>query len=73
MHPFTPKAKLIWKGLEGFQSSALLLEKASRYSETPFFAYQPIFRPCSTQDDLSQWMEASKSFPQVRDNSLHTF
>lgn len=63
MHPFTPKAKLIWKGIEGFELSSSLMLSAQQYIDQPIYQEKPILRPSYKIDDYNRWQEAVIEYP----------
>ena len=66
MHPFTPRARFIYRGLEGFAATTTLLRAAESHhppSLPPLYSTAPILRPCFTPEDLETWTQGSQQHP----------
>lgn len=67
MHPFTPRARFIYRGLEGFAATTALLRAAESQhpaSLPSLYSTAPILRPCFSPEDLETWAEGSKKHPE---------
>jgi glycine/D-amino acid oxidase-like deaminating enzyme len=66
MHPFTPKGKLIWKGIESFNLAEQLIQSCQPYSPNQLISKSlSILRPCFNDNDFLQWKETAKTYPDV--------
>lgn len=67
MHPFTPKGKLIWKGLEGFEMSENLIDSCQPYvpNNQVISKCIPILRPCFKAEDFQRWQATETIHPEL--------
>lgn len=67
MHPFTPRGKYIYRGLEGFNetlSMLKLVQQSCPHLQHLYSTEQTIVRPCFDQEELTQWTAASNTYPE---------
>jgi len=66
MHPFTPRGKVLYKGLEGHKASLEMLELVQQTVPLVkiFDASKSILRPCLDEKDWLFWRQAAETFPQ---------
>ena len=65
MHPFTPKGKIMYKGLEGFEASSNMLSLCQPYLNQPIYHKQSILRPCHLDEDFARWKDTATQYPEV--------
>ena len=67
MHPFTPKGKIIWKGLEAYNLSEKLMDSCQEYTHRNQIIRKniPILRPCFNDEDYLQWKQTADKYPDV--------
>lgn len=66
LHPFTPRGRLIYKGLEGFFSTRAMLDLIQERipNHPPLYrAGKSIVRPFFDQSSLSTWTQAVDNYP----------
>jgi hypothetical protein len=65
LHPFTPKGKLIWGGLGGYEYAFNLIESCEEFSSESLYSKSFILRPFIQQDEVIQWNTAANQYPEV--------
>jgi glycine/D-amino acid oxidase-like deaminating enzyme len=66
LHPFSPKGKILWSGVEGFEETMQLAEKLKSITDVPKHMINQetsIIRPIFEKDDLKNWKETASIYP----------
>lgn len=65
LHPFTPKGKLIWRGVEGMELTLNLLQRAASKGYNALRGDIKIIRPFVTHEKLNHYIQIAEKYPDV--------